>query len=73
MSQNTDKKATLEKYYTTASNLAAFSSPARLYKVLNKKYPGTFSRHFIKKWLEGVDSYSVQKQADIDSKPSKSE
>ena len=63
MSQNTDKKAILEKYYATASNPAAFSSPGRLYKVLNKKYPGTFSQHFIQKWLDGVDSYSVQKQA----------
>ena len=58
----TDKKTILEKYYYTASNPAAFSSAERLYKVLDKKYPGTFSKYFIQKWLDGVDSYSVQKQ-----------
>ena len=58
-----EKKAILEKYYYTVSNPAAFSSPERLYKVLQKKYPGTFSKHFIQKWLDGIDSYSVQKQA----------
>ena len=56
-------KTILEKYFDTASNPAAFSNPGRLYKVLNKRYPGTFSKHFIQKWLDGVDSYSVQKQA----------
>ena len=57
------KKDILEKYYHGASNPAAFSSPERVYKVLQKKYPGTFSKRFIQKWLDGIDSYSVQKQA----------
>ena len=60
---DSDKKALLEKYYYKASNPAAFSSPRRLYKVLKKKYPGKFSIHYIQKWLDGIDSYSVQKQA----------
>lgn len=58
-----DRKAILERYYHTVSNPAAFSSPERLYKVLKKKYPGKFSKYFIQKWLDGIDSYSVQKQA----------
>ena len=45
---NSDKKTILEKFYYTASNPAAISCPGRLYKVLNKKYPGTFLKHFIK-------------------------
>ena len=57
------KKDILEKYYHVMSNPAAFSSPERVYKVLQKKYPGTFSKRFIQKWLDGIDSYSVQKQA----------
>ena len=63
MAEKVDKKAILEKYYYTVSNPAAFSSPGRLYKVLNKKYPGVFSKYFIQKWLDGIDSYSIQKQA----------
>ena len=53
---NFDKKTILEKYYYTASNPAAFSSPGPLYKVLSKKYPGTFLKHFTQKLLDGVDS-----------------
>ncbi|MES9883136.1 MAG: DDE-type integrase/transposase/recombinase, partial [Sedimenticola sp.] len=34
----------------------------KLYRVLSTRYPGQFSRKYIGKWLEGVDSYSVLKQ-----------
>ena len=61
--QSSAKKTILEKYYYKVSNPAAFSSPERLYKILKKKYPGIFSKYFIQKWLDGIDSYSVQKQA----------
>ena len=63
MAKKTAKQRLLEKYYFSVENPAAFSSAPKLYKVLQKKYPGKFSATYIQKWLNGVDAYSVQKQA----------
>ena len=57
-----NKKDLLEKYYFTVSNPAAYSSAEKVHRALEKKYPGKFSRYYIQKWLNGIDSYSVQKQ-----------
>lgn len=57
-----NKKQILEKYYFDVKNPAAFGSEIKLYKVLKERYPGKFTRAYIRKWLEGVDSYSVLKQ-----------
>ena len=59
---NEKKERILEKYYYTIANPAAFSSPQKLHKVLEKIYPGLFSQYYIQKWLNGIDAYSVQKQ-----------
>ena len=53
----------IKRLYWKRNFIQLLIQQGRLYKVLNKKYPGTFSKHFIQKWLDGVDSYSVQKQA----------
>ena len=58
----TKKQLLLEKYYFSVKNPASFGSAQKLYKVLQKKYPGKFSKTYIQKWLNGVDAYSVQKQ-----------
>ncbi|MCG8115588.1 MAG: hypothetical protein N0E45_09500 [Candidatus Thiodiazotropha endolucinida] len=60
--KNDERKAILEKYYFSAKNPASFSSSKKLYKVLQKKYPGKFSISYLEKWLDGIDSYSIQKQ-----------
>ena len=57
-----ERKSILEKYYYSVKKPASFGSPEKLYKVLQKKYPGKFSKDYIQKWLNGIDSYSVQKQ-----------
>lgn len=57
------KKRLLEKYYYSVKNPASFSSVQKLYRVLERKYPGKFSKTYLQKWLNGVDAYSVQKQA----------
>ena len=59
---NNNKKQLLENYYFNAKNPGAFSSAKKLYRVLQKRYPGRYSLTYIRKWLTGVDSYSVLKQ-----------
>lgn len=39
-----------------------FTSAGKLFRVLNKKYPKKFTKHYILKWLNGIDSFSTQKQ-----------
>ncbi len=57
-----DKADILRKYYLDVSNAWAFSSPGKVYRVLKKLYPGKYTQHYIQKWLNGLDAYSVQKQ-----------
>lgn len=57
-----ERRKILEEYYYSAKNPAAFSSPQKLYTVLQKKYPGKFSKAYLQKWLNGIDPYSIQKQ-----------
>ena len=57
-----NKKQLLEKYYFNVKNPGAFGSAKKLYRVLQKRYPDQFSLAYIRKWLTGVDSYSVLKQ-----------
>ena len=63
-----EKVNNLKTYYLNASNPAAYSSPGKLYKVLEKSHPGKFTKGFIRKWLDGIDAYSVQKQIRRQSK-----
>ena len=56
------KQLLLEKYYFSVKHPASFSSVQKLYRVLQKKYPGKFSKPYLQKWLNGIDAYSVQKQ-----------
>lgn len=57
-----NKDKILEKYYCNVANPAAFAGPQKLYKVLKKKYPGQFSLHDIRKWLNKQDAYVIQRQ-----------
>ncbi|MES9880676.1 MAG: DDE-type integrase/transposase/recombinase [Sedimenticola sp.] len=57
-----NKKRVLEDYYFNIKNPAAYGGVEKLYRVLTRRYPGQFTRKYIDKWLEGVDSYSVLKQ-----------
>ncbi len=57
-----NRKRILENYYFNVKNPAAYAGLEKLYRVLARRYPGQFSRKYIEKWLEGVDSYSVLKQ-----------
>ena len=56
------KEAILRDYYYNDKNPSAFGRPQKLYRVLQKKYPGDFSLYFIKKWLNNQDSYSLLKE-----------
>ncbi len=57
-----DKKQILKNYYFDVKTPAVYGGVEKLYRVLATRYPGQFSRKYIGKWLEGVDSYSVLKQ-----------
>lgn len=56
------KEALLSEYYYNDKNPSAFGGPQKLYRVLQKKYPGEFSLYFIRKWLNNQDSYSLLKE-----------
>ena len=56
------KEKLLTQYYFNPKNAAAFSGPYKVFRVLDKRYPGKFSLNFIKRWLNSQDSYSLQKQ-----------
>ena len=56
-----EKEQIIKEYYFKASNPAAYSGPQKLYRELNKKYPGRFSLRDIKVWLNNQDAYSLQK------------
>ena len=56
------KEHILLEYYFNIKNPASFSGASKVQKVLEKKYPGIFTVHFIKEWLNNQDSYAVQKQ-----------
>lgn len=56
------KEAILKEYYFQNKNPSAFSGPQKLYRILNKTYPGIFTLYFIKKWLNNQDSYSLSKE-----------
>ena len=56
------KQLLLEKYYFSVNHPASFSSVQKRYRVLQKKYPGNFSKPYLRKWFNGIDAYSVQKQ-----------
>ena len=55
------KKEILRDYYFDEGNAGAFAGPRKLFLVLKKKYPGSFSESFIRSWLHDQDSYSLQK------------
>ncbi|MES9902545.1 MAG: DDE-type integrase/transposase/recombinase [Sedimenticola sp.] len=57
-----NKETLLRNYYMNVANPAAYSSPDKVYRVLRKKYPGKFTKRYIRNWLDGIDAYSVQKQ-----------
>ena len=56
-----EKKQILERYYFNTKNPAAFAGAQKLFNVLDKKYPGTFTVKFIQQWLNDQDAYSLQK------------
>lgn len=56
------KEQILKKYYFNPANAGAYAGSQKLFKVLDKKYPGKFSLSFIRQWLNNQDSYSLQKQ-----------
>lgn len=55
------QKDILEKYYFDISNPAAYAGSEKLFRVLGKKYPNTFTKSVIDAWLTSIDSYSVLK------------
>ena len=59
---NSKKENLLQQYYFNPKNAGAFSGPYKLFKVLDKRYPGEFNYSFIKRWLNNQDSYSIQRQ-----------
>ncbi|WAR27435.1 hypothetical protein MAR_013139, partial [Mya arenaria] len=44
------------------SNIASFRGSQILYAILNKKYPGLFTKQFIRQWLDKQTSYATSKQ-----------
>lgn len=56
-----DKDKFLKGYYFNPENPAAFTGPGNLFQVLDKKYPGVFTRDFIREWLNNQDAYYLQK------------
>ena len=57
-----EKEDILNHYYYNDKNPSAFGGPQKLFRVFKRKYPGQFSLHFIKKWLNNQDSYSLSKE-----------
>lgn len=55
------KKDRILRKYFNPKKPAAFSGPQRLFKVLNKSYPGMFTINEITQWLSDQDAYSLQK------------
>ena len=60
--ERTEKEDLLNQYYYNDKNPNAFGGAQELFRVLQKKYPGECSLHFIKKWLNNQDSYSLLKE-----------
>jgi hypothetical protein len=58
---NKEKDSILEHYYFSEKNPAAYSGVQKLFRVINKKYPGLYSINYIKQWLNNQDAYSLQK------------
>ena len=56
------KEKLIKSYYFNPKNPAAFSGSYKLFKILDKLYPGHFTLNFIKQWLNSQDSYSLQRQ-----------
>ena len=50
------KENILEKYYFEEQNPAAFGEPQKLWKVLDRKYPGVFTIDYVRQWLSNQDS-----------------
>lgn len=57
-----EKERILSKYYFNTKNPGSYSSAVKLHEILTKKYPGVFSVHFIKTWLNNQDAYALQRQ-----------
>ncbi|XP_053408185.1 uncharacterized protein LOC128559759 [Mercenaria mercenaria] len=55
------KDQILEGYYYEAKNPAAYAGAQKLFSVLQKKYPGTFTISYVKQWLNDQDAFSLQK------------
>ena len=58
----TQKEKLLSEYYFILKQPGAYSGPQKLYRILQKTYPGVFSLHFITKWLNNTDAYSLSKE-----------
>ena len=57
-----DKEKFLEDYYYNISNPAAYTTPAKLYAALKSNKEFKFSKHFITKWLQKQDAYTLQRE-----------
>ena len=58
----TKKEKILKEYYFNPAHAGAYAGPQKLFRVLDKKYPGQITLSFIQQWLNNQDSYSIQKQ-----------
>lgn len=56
------KEDILKNYYFNSSNIASYRGSQTLYAILNKKYPGLFTKQFIRQWLDKQTSYATSKQ-----------
>jgi hypothetical protein len=54
-----ERHTILNDYYFNPNNPGAFAGPQKLFRALNGKYPGQFTLHFVKKWLNNQDAYSL--------------
>ena len=63
MTKDQKKRRILKQHYFNAAKPSAYSGANKLFRILNKKYPGLFTLSYIKNWLSSVDAYSVSKQS----------
>ncbi|KAK3106965.1 hypothetical protein FSP39_004119 [Pinctada imbricata] len=57
-----EKRSFLEEYYYNPKNPAAYTTTEKLYKALKSNKNYTFSRGFIRKWLQDQDAYTLQRE-----------
>lgn len=54
------KKKLVEEYYFNVSNPGAFSRPLKMFRLVNKKYPGQFTLYYVRKWLNNQDLLQIK-------------